>query len=323
MVLRKGKTFMSEVEKILESCRGEDSSACQATCPAHIDAKGYIAKIAEGDFRGAINIVREVMPFVGVCGRICPHPCESECVRGSVDEPVAIRALKRFIADYEMNNGREKTIPAEITREQKVAVIGSGPAGLTAAYFLIQSGYQVTVFEKLPVAGGMMRVGIPEYRLPREILGNEIQMIEQMGVTIRTNVTFGSDITLESLKANDFDAVFLAIGLHGGRRLGVENEDAEGVLQGVYFLRQVAMGKDVPIGNDVLVIGGGNVAIDVALTAKRKGAENVTMVCLEKRDEMPAWQHEIEDALEENINIVNSLGPKSLLVGTNRHVRGI
>ena len=314
---------MSEVEKILESCRGEDSSACQATCPAHIDAKGYIAKIAEGDFRGAIEIVREVMPFVGVCGRVCNHPCEMECERGTVDEPVAIRALKRFIGDYEIENGREKTIPYEKTREEKVAIIGSGPAGLTAAYFLIQSGYQVTVFEKLPVVGGMMRVGIPEYRLPREILVNEIQIIEQMGVTIRTNVTFGRDITLESLKENGFDAVLLAVGLHGGQRLGVENEDAEGVLQGIYFLRHVAMGEDVPIGDDVLVIGGGNVAIDVALTAKRKGAKNVNVVCLEKRDEMPAWQHEIEEALEENINIVNSFGPKSLLVDKNGHVSGI
>jgi NADPH-dependent glutamate synthase beta subunit-like oxidoreductase len=173
------------------------------------------------------------------------------------------------------------------------------------------------------VAGGMMAVGIPEYRLPRDILAAEIKLIEQMGVEIRTNVAFGKDITFESLKADGYAAVFLAVGLHNGRRLGVENEDADGVLQGVDFLRDAAMGKDVSIGEEVLVIGGGNVAVDVALTAKRKGAKNVTMVCLEKREEMPAWEHEIREALESEIKIVNSFGPKSFFIDQNKRFSGI
>jgi NADPH-dependent glutamate synthase beta subunit-like oxidoreductase len=205
-------------------------------------------------------------------------------------------------------------------RDEKVAVIGSGPAGLAAANFLALQGYSVTIFEKLPITGGMMTVGIPEYRLPRNILNDEIAAIEKLGVTIKTGVTFGKDITLDSLKADGFSATFMAIGLHGGRNLGVENEDAEGVLQGVDFLRDVALGNDISIGEDVLVIGGGNVAIDVALCAKRKGAKNVTLVCLESRDEMPAWEHEIEEALEGDINIVNSFGPKNFFIDKGNRV---
>ena len=204
-----------------------------------------------------------------------------------------------------------------------MAVIGSGPAGLAAAYFLRRQGYGVTVYEKLPVAGGMMAVGIPEYRLPGDILKNEIKVIEEMGVAIHTGVAFGEDITLDSLKADGYSAVFLGIGLHGGRSLGIENEDADGVLQGVDFLRDAALGKEVSIGEDVLVIGGGNVAIDVALTAKRKGAKNVKMVCLETRGEMPAWEHEIEEALESEIEIVNSFGPKSFFIDKNKQFSGI
>jgi NADPH-dependent glutamate synthase beta subunit-like oxidoreductase len=193
---------------------------------------------------------------------------------------------------------------------------------LTAAYYLLQQGYSVTIFEKLPEPGGMMRYGIPEYRLPRDILADEIDVIRQMGAEIKCGVAFGSDITLESLKADGYSLCFMAIGLHGGRNLGVENEDAEGVLQGVDFLRDAAMGKDVDLGDDVIVVGGGNVAIDVALTAKRKGAKNVTLICLEKREEMPAWEHEIEEALEGDINIVNSFGPKSFYIDKNK-VSGI
>ena len=201
--------------------------------------------------------------------------------------------------------------------------MGSGPAGLAAAYSLAREGYQVTVFEKLPVAGGMMAVGIPEYRLPRDLIQAEINVIEEMGVSIKTGVTFGRDITLESLKADGFSALFMAIGLHGGRPLGVENEDIEGVLQGVDFLRDCAMGKDISIGEDVIVVGGGNVAIDVALTAKRKGAKNVTLVCLERREEMPAWEYEIEEALEGDIEIINGYGPKAFFIDKSSRVSGI
>ncbi len=300
------------------------TAPCKATCPAHVSIQGYIALINQGKYREAVDLFREEHPFPGICGRVCHHPCEGICTRGDYDEPLAIRELHRFLNDWERENAEDSAIPVpEEKRTEKVAVIGSGPAGLSAAYALARQGYSVTIFEKLPVTGGMMAVGIPEYRLPRDILAGEIRLIEEMGVTIKTGVTFGSDITFESLKADGFAAVFMAIGLHGGRRLGVENEDAEGVLQGVDFLRDAALGREVEIGKDVIVIGGGNVAIDVALTAKRKGAENVTLICLEKREEMPAWEHEIEEALEGDIKIVNSYGPKSFFIDKSNKVSGI
>jgi heterodisulfide reductase subunit A-like polyferredoxin len=300
------------------------TAPCKATCPAHVSIQGYIALINQGKYKEAIELFRQAHPFPGVCGRVCHHPCENACTRNDYDEPLAIRELHRFLADWEKEAG-EKILPQadEEKRDEKVAVIGSGPAGLAAASFLARRGYGVTVFEKLPVAGGMMAVGIPEYRLPRDILQREIDIICDQGVEIKTGVTFGRDITFDSLKEDGYSAVFMAIGLHKGRGLGIENEDAEGVLQGVDFLRETALGNDVPIGKDVLVIGGGNVAIDVALTAKRKGAENVTMVCLEKREEMPAWEYEIEEALESEIKIVNSYGPKSFFINKENKFSGI
>jgi len=299
------------------------TAPCKATCPAHVSIQGYIALINEGKYREALELFKEDHPFPGICGRICHHPCEEICTRNDLDQPLAIRELHRFLADWEL--GQDATYIPETAepRKEKVAIVGSGPAGLAAAYSLARNGYQVTVFEKLPVVGGMMAVGIPEYRLPRDIINGEIKVIEEMGVTIKTGITFGKDITIESLKKDGFSALFMAIGLHGGRRLGVENEDVVGVLQGVDFLRDSAMGKDVPIGEDVIVVGGGNVAIDVALTAKRKGAKNVTLICLEKREEMPAWEHEIEEALEGDIKIINSFGPKAFFIDKSNKVSGI
>ena len=299
------------------------TAPCKATCPAHVSIQGYIALINQGKYAEALALFKEDHPFPGICGRVCHHPCEEICSRNEVDQPLAIRELHRFLADWEMGQDQHFIPETANPREEKVAIIGSGPAGLTAAYSLARNGYQVTIFEKLPVLGGMMAVGIPEYRLPRNILKSEIKVIEDMGVTIKTGVTFGKDITLESLKADGFSALFMAIGLHGGRALGVENEDIEGVLQGVDFLRDSAMGKDVPIGEDVIVVGGGNVAIDVALTAKRKGAKKVTLVCLEARDEMPAWEHEVQEALEGDIELVNSFGPKAFFIDKSNKVSGI
>jgi heterodisulfide reductase subunit A-like polyferredoxin len=299
------------------------TAPCKATCPAHVSIQGYIALINDGRYAEALRLFKQDHPFPGVCGRVCHHPCEGICTRGDHDQPLAIRELHRFLADVDRAAEAPYVPPLPESRDEKIAVIGSGPAGLSAAYFLALEGYRVTVFEKLPVAGGMMAVGIPAYRLPRDILAEEIAVIEKMGVEIRTGVTFGRDITFDSLKADGFGAVFMAIGLHGGRRLGVENEDAKGVLQGVDFLRDVALGKPVEIGREVLVIGGGNVAIDVALTAKRKGAEKVTLICLEKREEMPAWAHEIQEALESDIEIVNSFGPRQFFIDNSSRVSGI
>jgi NADPH-dependent glutamate synthase beta subunit-like oxidoreductase len=291
----------------------QDTSPCMVECPAHNNVQGYVSLASKGKFREAIEVIKQTSPFPSVCGRACPHPCEAGCNRDDIDAPVAIRAIERFVADYDRNSKNPYVPALKEARDEKVAIIGSGPAGLTAAYFLAREGYGVTVFEKLPVAGGMMAVGIPEYRLPKDVLSAEIKMIQDMGVEIQTGVTFGSDITLESLKRDGYQAVFLATGLHQNARLNIENEDMDGALKGIDFLRDVSLGNSVSVGKRVIVVGGGNVAVDVAMTSLRKGAQEVTLVCLEERDEMPAWEHEIEAALEEGVEMVNCFGPHKFL----------
>jgi NADPH-dependent glutamate synthase beta subunit-like oxidoreductase/NAD-dependent dihydropyrimidine dehydrogenase PreA subunit len=289
------------------------TAPCKATCPAHVSIQGYIALIHQGKYREALELFKEAHPFPAVCGRVCHHPCEGVCTRGDVDEPIAIEYLHRFLADVDMESESPFVPELPEEREEKMAVVGAGPAGLSAAYFLRRRGYPVTVFEKLPVTGGMMAVGIPAYRMPRDVLAKEIATIEDMGISIQTGVAFGKDITLDSLKEDGYRAVFLATGLHLSRKLDVQGEDLPQVLEGVDFLRDVALGEEVAVGKRVLVIGGGNVAVDVSLTASRQGAQEVSLVCLEKRDEMPAWDYEIEEALEENVTIVNSWGPAHFL----------
>jgi NADPH-dependent glutamate synthase beta subunit-like oxidoreductase len=291
----------------------QDTSPCMVQCPAHNNVQAYVSLASRGKFREAIQVIKQTSPFPSVCGRACPHPCEADCNRDDIDAPVAIRAIERFVADQDRSSNHPYVPEVREARDEKVAIVGAGPAGLTAAYFLARDGYKVTVFEKLPVAGGMMAVGIPDYRLPKEVLSDEIGLIENMGVDIRTRVTFGSDITLESLRQAGYQAIFLATGLHKNGRLNVENEDVDGVLKGIDFLRDVILGNPVSVGNRVIVVGGGNVAIDVGMTALRKGAQQVTVVCLEDRREMPAWEHEIQTALEEGIEIVNCFGPNRFL----------
>ncbi|HDR14848.1 MAG TPA: FAD-dependent oxidoreductase [Desulfobacteraceae bacterium] len=288
------------------------TAPCKSTCPAHVSIQGYIALINQGEYREALEVFMDSHPFPAVCGRVCHHPCEGICTRGDVEEPLAIQYLHRFLADTD-RSGDDPYIPAvpDEKRPEKVAVVGSGPAGLAAAYFLVRMGYPVTVFEKLPVAGGMMAVGIPAYRLPRDVLAREIGIIEAMGVEIKTGVSFGVDITLEDLRDQGYKAFFVATGLHLSRALNVPGEELPGVLKGVDFLRDAALDRPVDVSGRVVVIGGGNVAVDVALTALRKGGEKVTLVCLEKREEMPAWDYEIEEALEEGVEIINSFGPRA------------
>ena len=285
------------------------TAPCKATCPAHISIQGFIALIAQGKDKEALKLIKQEMPFPAICGRVCHHPCEAECTRGQVDEPLAIEYLKRFVADQDLKDS-ERYVPAVAPpRPEKVAIVGGGPSGLTAAYYLAQKGYPVTLFEKMPVLGGMMAVGIPAYRLPRETLQAEIQVIRDLGVEMKTGLAFGQDFTLDDLKNQGFQSIYLALGLHKSRRLGVPGEDLPNVLQGVNFLRSAALGEDIRVGKKTLVIGGGNVAIDVALTALRQGAEEVRLVCLEQRNEMPAWEYEIEEALSEGIVIENGWGP--------------
>jgi NADPH-dependent glutamate synthase beta subunit-like oxidoreductase/coenzyme F420-reducing hydrogenase delta subunit len=296
---------------------------CSHACPAGIHVQGYVALIAQGRFQEALDLVREAIPFPGICGRICTHPCEVNCRRNDVDAPVAIRQLKRFVADWELaqtntsKRKKSKNQPPAVDAK-RIAIVGSGPAGLTAAHDLTLKNYKVTVFEKLPVAGGMMAVGIPSYRLPGDILKAEIRAIEEMGVTIKTGVTFGKEFNIQALRAKGYSALFLATGLHGSRRLGVVGENLSGVFDGVSFLRDVALGKKVSTAKKLIVVGGGNVAIDVALTARRLGSKAVTIVCLETRAEMPARDEEIKEALEAGVEIVNCFGPHRFLSKNNQ-----
>ncbi len=276
----------------------------------------------EGKHREALELFKQEHPFPGSCGRVCHHPCEAECTRSDVDAPLAIQHLHRYISDLDLDSDSPFVSEIKADFSEKVAIIGSGPAGLTTAYYLAIKGYKVTIFEKLPVKGGMMAVGIPEYRLPKQELEKEIAIIEKLGVEIKTSVEFGKDITLEGLKKDGFESLFLATGLHGSRELGIDGEDSKGVLPGVSFLKDAALDKIDSIDGKVVVIGGGNVACDVALTARRLGSTDVTMACLENRGEMPAWDYEIEEVLEENVTIINSLGPAKI-IGKSGKTSGI
>jgi heterodisulfide reductase subunit A-like polyferredoxin len=295
-------------------------SPCKASCPAHISIQGFVALMAQKRYQEALKLIKQEHPFPAVCGRVCHHPCETACSRSKVDTPVAIEYLKRYVADLDLEKETRFVPEKKGSREEKIAIIGGGPAGLTAAYYLAIEGYPVTVFEKLPVSGGMMAVGIPKYRLPRDTLNAEIRIIQEMGVEILNGREFGKEVTLESLKQDGFKAVFLATGLPVSRGLNVPGEDLPKVLKGVEFLKAVALNEPVSLGKRVVVIGGGNVAIDVARVALREGAETVKMVCLEKREEMPAWSYEIEEALEEGIEILNSWGPLKFKENKNQAI---
>jgi len=316
------KYFEKEYEEhVLEKrCAGAtcDSmviSACQHACPAGIDVPNYVAAIARGKYEQAVEIIRERNPFPAVCGRICIHPCELKCRRGELDDPVAIRSLKRFASDwYFENNGKPKK-PYPVTKEQKVAVVGAGPAGLTCAYFLRRMGYEVTVFEAQSVAGGMLGITVPEFRLPRDVIQEEIDYIENCGVEIRYNSPIGASHTVNDLMQEGYSAVFIAAGAQASKRIEVPGEDEglEGLYYGLNFLTDIKVGKEMALKGRTVVIGGGNVAIDVARTALRVGSDDVQLFCLESREEMPAWEKEIGEAIEEGIVINPSWGPKRVL----------
>jgi len=288
---------------------------CVRACPGGIDIPGYLRLVAQGKPQEAYELILERVCLPGVLGRVCTHPCESQCRRGDVNQPVSICALKRYAADHAQTPPAIK--PAADTGH-KVAVVGSGPAGLAAAYFLRKKGHQVTIFEARAKAGGMLRYGIPAYRLPEEVLDREIKVLLDMGVAIETGKALGKNFDFDALKAQGFESVFVALGLQTSRRIPLDGSDHADVLWGLDFLTSVREGQDIALKNKVLVIGGGNVAVDVALTALRQGASQVTMACLEKLEEMPANSWDIAMAQEEGVALLNSWGPQKVVADSGQ-----
>ncbi len=292
-------------------CKNIISSPCQHVCPIGTEVPAYVGYIARGEFEKAYDIIIKDNPLLSVCGRVCHHPCESKCRAGQGGEPIAIRALKRFAADYGNGKRQKKSVKADGI---KVAIIGSGPSGLMAGYHLAQKGYKPVIFEALPVIGGMLAVGIPEYRLPRDVLQKDIQRIVDAGVEIKTNKKFGIDITIDSLLKDGYKAIFLAIGAHKSVKLGIPDEETEGVISAMEFLTDIHLKKNVRIGKRVAVVGGGNSAVDAARVANRlPGVEKVTILYRRTRAEMPAYAEEIECALEEGIEIKYLTAPVKVI----------
>jgi formate dehydrogenase beta subunit len=294
----------------------ECTAPCQRTCPAGIDIPRYISLITEGRYRDAISAIKETNPFPLTCGRVCPHPCEDMCRLGKVGEPVNINHLKRFVADREMHSAERISPYMAPKTGKKVAIIGGGPAGLTCAFYLARLGHSPTVFEAMPELGGMLRYGIPEYRLPKKILDWEIDGILTLGVEVKTNVTMGADFTITTLKDEGFDAIFLGTGAWDSRGLGVDGEQLEGVLPGTRFLIDRGLGKETPVGDKVAIIGGGNTALDAARTCWRLGAKEVTVLYRRSRVEMPANDIEIEEAEHEGV-LFHYLAAPAKLMGNN------
>lgn len=298
------------------------TAPCKTACPAHIAVQGYIRLAAQGRYVEALELIKKENPFPAVCGRICPRGCESACTRGDVDSPVAIDEIKRFIADKELSEATRFVPKKRHDYGKKIAVIGGGPAGLSCAYYLAIDGYAVTVFEKQQKVGGMLTLGIPAFRLEKDVVNAEIDILKELGVEFKLGVEVGRDKTILQLREEGFVGFYLAIGAQAGRRLGLEGEDAEGVISGVEFLRRINLGESLTLGGEVVVVGGGNVAIDVARAASRVGAAKVRMFCLEDRAGMPALPEEIAEAEAEGIEINNSWGPNRI-VTENGRVTGI
>ncbi|TFG42397.1 MAG: 4Fe-4S ferredoxin, partial [Syntrophobacterales bacterium] len=296
---------------------------CQMTCPAGIDIPTYVNLIGTGHDAEAIEVIRRDNPFPWVCGLVCTRPCELMCVRGRVDKPISIKFLKAFAAERALSD-RHYHNPAKAPEKGKrVAVIGAGPGGMTAAYYLALKGYGLTVFEALPVAGGMMMLGIPRYRLPREVIDREVAMLEDLGVEFRFDTRYGKDITLDSLKAEGFDAVFLAIGAHQAFKLNIPGEtDFPQVIEAIDLLRRVALGDRRIPGKHAIIIGGGNVAIDAARTCLRLGSDEVTIAYRRTRAEMPADVEEVEQAEDEGIHMSFLTIPKAV-IGSDGRLTGL
>ena len=309
------------------NCYDTGTAPCKTACPAHIAVQGYLKKAAQGKYREALALIKKENPFPAVCGHICNRRCEDACTRGTIDQAVAIDEVKKFIAKQDLtaeNRYIPPIIPPTTGRlfEEKIAIIGGGPAGLSCAFYLAEKGYKPTVFEKNEKPGGMLVYGIPSFKLEKDVVEAEIDVMRQMGVEIKCGIEVGKDITLEELRKQGYKAFYLAIGCQGGRKANIQGEDAEGVMTAVDFLRTVGDNQNYPVEGRTVVVGGGNVAIDVARTASRCGASEVSMFCLEGRDIMPASEEEITEAQEEGITVNCGWGPKEILT-ENGKVKGI
>lgn len=305
------------------NCYDTGTAPCKASCPAHLPVQGYIKMASQGKYLDALKLIKTENPFPAVCGAICNRRCEDACTRGRVDQAVAIDEIKKFIAEQELH-AKTRYIPPMLNYsgkpfQEKIAVIGAGPAGMSAAFYLKKMGYPVTVFEKEKRPGGMLMNGIPSFRLEKDVIEAEIDVLREMGVEFRCGVEVGRDITVQKLRQDGYKAFYVAIGAQDGRKAGIPGEDAKGVLTGLEFLRCVNQDmENTRIAGRTVVIGGGNVAVDVARTALRAGASSVSMYCLETRETMPAAGDEIEEAEQEGIGICNSWGPKEILTENGR-----
>ena len=308
------------LELLLSDHTGDCVAPCSKACPAGTDCQGYVGLIANGEYKEAVKLIKEKLPLPASIGRICPHPCEKQCRRQYVDEPISIAFLKGFVGDMDLL-GDTYVPEIEPDTNKKVAIIGGGPAGLTAAYFLRKNGHSVTIFEQMPKMGGMLRYGIPEYRLPKAVLDKEIKLIEDMGVTLKNNVNIGKDISFDEIK-NNFDATLVAIGAWNSSKMRVQGEDLDGVWGGIDFLREVALGNRPPIGKNVAVCGGGNTAMDACRVAVRLGAENVYVIYRRTKDEMPADPQEILESDEEGV-IYKYLTNPIEFTGENGKLNGV
>ena len=304
------------------------TAPCKTACPAHIAVQGYLKKASQGKYQEALALIKKQNPFPAVCGRICNRRCEDACTRGTIDQAVAIDAVKKFIAEQDLKAETRyippMVIPASIHMEhfpEKIAIIGGGPAGMSAAFYLAEKGYRPTVFEKNEEPGGMLRYGIPSYKLEKDVIAAEIDVMREMGVEIRTGVEVGKDVTLKELREQGYKAFYIAIGCSAGRRPGVPGDDAEGTTTAIDYLREANTGKTSYTGR-VVVVGGGNVAIDAARVSARSGAGEVHMLCLESEAEMPAADDEVREANEDGVKIQNGWGPKEVLT-ENGKVTGI
>ncbi|MDH5448950.1 MAG: FAD-dependent oxidoreductase [Candidatus Bathyarchaeota archaeon] len=301
---------------VASSCDFKDKRRlppCRAACPADVNVQGYVALIQQGKFNESVELIRKSMPFPAICGRVCFSPCQDACTRKNVDKPVGIRYLKRLAADIEREQGRIKPEPIPKTHSEKVAIIGAGPAGMSAAYELAKLGYPVMVFERMPEAGGMMRYGIPDHRLQKYVVANEIAYIRDLGMEIKTGVEFGKDLKLDTLRKEGYKAIFIAIGAQLSRKLNIPGEDFEGVFYAVEFLRDVSLRRTVDVGERVAVVGGGNSAVDAARTSLRLGAKEVSILYRRSRNEMPALPDEIEAAEAEGVKLYFLVAPKQII----------